>query len=457
MDFGALPPEINSARMYAGPGSSPMLTAAAAWDGLAAELNSAAIGYDSVLSELVGGPWVGPSSMAMAAAAAPYVTWMSATADQAELAGTQARAAAGAFEAAFAMTVPPVLVAENRAQLLMLAATNFFGQNTPAIAANEAEYTEMWAQDAGAMYSYASNAAATAASVTPFTEAPETTSAAGLAAQVAASSQAASTSIGGVQSALSQFIASVPAALQSLTSPAAATSASSVGTVTTSGILGDLTSSSLLTSLAAEYGDLPGFFGMFMGSNALGPLVNPNQWLAFQEFDLQRAAAASALEAQQQAVAAAARGAGGFGGFGGFGGLSGLGQSAAVGGLSVPPGWGWAAEAPTAAMLGGAPMTMPIAAVDPNIGNGMALPMLMGGVPPGAAANAGAKGAGKYGLPLAAVMTRPPAAGYGPGATSPPAAAYPVPAGFPTNGHAPPGYQPAIVYLPANGHASANA
>ena len=42
MDFGALPPEINSARMYAGPGSESMLAAATAWNGLAAELHSAA-------------------------------------------------------------------------------------------------------------------------------------------------------------------------------------------------------------------------------------------------------------------------------------------------------------------------------------------------------------------------------------------------------------------------------
>lgn len=38
LDFGALPPEINSGRMYAGPGSGPLLAAAAAWDALAAEL-----------------------------------------------------------------------------------------------------------------------------------------------------------------------------------------------------------------------------------------------------------------------------------------------------------------------------------------------------------------------------------------------------------------------------------
>ncbi|MGH8916831.1 MAG: PPE domain-containing protein, partial [Actinomycetes bacterium] len=37
MEFGAIPPEINSARMYAGAGSGPMMAAAAAWNGLAAE------------------------------------------------------------------------------------------------------------------------------------------------------------------------------------------------------------------------------------------------------------------------------------------------------------------------------------------------------------------------------------------------------------------------------------
>ena len=42
IDFGALPPEINSGRMYTGPGSGPMVAAAEAWDGLAAEMHSAA-------------------------------------------------------------------------------------------------------------------------------------------------------------------------------------------------------------------------------------------------------------------------------------------------------------------------------------------------------------------------------------------------------------------------------
>ncbi len=143
MDFGALPPEINSGLMYAGPGSAPMLAAATAWQGLAAELRSAATGYGSVIVELADAGWRGPSSVAMATAAAPYVVWMHNTAAQAEQAGTQAAAAAAAHEAAFAATVPPPFIATNRTLLMTLVATNFLGQNTPAIAVTEAHYGEM--------------------------------------------------------------------------------------------------------------------------------------------------------------------------------------------------------------------------------------------------------------------------------------------------------------------------
>ncbi|HVQ98519.1 MAG TPA: PPE family protein, partial [Mycobacterium sp.] len=150
MDFGMLPPEINSVRMYAGPGSGPMIAAATAWDELAAELQAGAASYSSVISGLTAG-WQGPSSAAMAAAAAPYVTWMRTTAAQSEQTANQARAAAAAYETAFAATVPPPVIAANRSLLMSLIATNLLGQNTPAIAATEANYAEMWAQDAAAM------------------------------------------------------------------------------------------------------------------------------------------------------------------------------------------------------------------------------------------------------------------------------------------------------------------
>ena len=178
MDFAALPPEVNSGLMYTGPGSAPMMAAAASWDNLAVEMYSAASDYGSVIANLTSGPWRGTASASMAAAAAPYVSWMSATAAQAEQAAGQAKAAASAYESAFGLTVPPPVIVANRTLLASLISTNILGQNTPAIAATEAHYAEMWAQDAAAMYGYAGSSAA-ASTLTPFTAPPATTTATG--------------------------------------------------------------------------------------------------------------------------------------------------------------------------------------------------------------------------------------------------------------------------------------
>ncbi|BBY34477.1 hypothetical protein BST33_10830 [Mycolicibacter minnesotensis] len=178
MNFAALPPEVNSGLMYTGAGSGPMLAAATAWSTLAAELHSAAAGYESVVAELTSAAWSGPSATAMVAAATPYTAWLNATAGQAEKAALQAKAAVAAYEAAFALTVPPPVIAANRARLLALLASNILGQNAAAIAATEAEYGEMWAQDATAMYSY-SALSKTAAELEPFAPAPQTANPAG--------------------------------------------------------------------------------------------------------------------------------------------------------------------------------------------------------------------------------------------------------------------------------------
>jgi PPE-repeat protein len=230
MDFGSYPPEINSGRMYAGAGAAPMLTAAEAWQDLAAELHSAASSYQSVVSGLTAGPWLGSSSASMAAAAASYVAWLNATAAQAEETAAHANAAAAAYQTAFASTVPPPIVAANRTQLMTLVATNLFGRNTQAIAANEAQYAEMWAQDAAAMYGYAASSAS-ATSLTPFTPPQQNTNPGGSAAQAAATSQAAGTSAGNVQSTVSsiqQAFSSVPNALTSTAAPAQSTDLSEV-------------------------------------------------------------------------------------------------------------------------------------------------------------------------------------------------------------------------------------
>lgn len=206
MDFAILPPEINSLRMYTGPGAGPMLAAASGWDALAAELLSAAAGYRAAIAELTGGPWLGPSAAEMTAAITPYLEWMTVSAAQAEQAAVQARAAAAAYEAAFVMTVPPAVITANRSLLMMLIATNVLGQNAAAIAATEVQYAEMWAQDSAAMYSYA-GAAASASVLTPFAEPPPTTSPEAGVQQAAVGAQS-------LVSSGSRLIAAIPQALQ---------------------------------------------------------------------------------------------------------------------------------------------------------------------------------------------------------------------------------------------------
>jgi len=412
----------------------------------------------------------------MVAAAAPYVAWMGATAGQAELAGSQALAAAAAHAAAFAATVPPVEIAANRALLMMLIATNFFGQNMPAIAATEAHYAEMWAQDAAAMYGYAASSAAATAQVTPFTPAPKTTNPAGLAAQGTATAQSVGSSTGtGVQSALSQLNSSITGALRTLASPLSSalggsSSAATTGTplpglggLAASGFsVGGFEESLLLDIVSAPEWVAIGMINTVFGGT-FGPLVGNPIGIGFQNANNAAAAAAAAAPAAAAAAAAApsALGSGfggGFGGLPGLGGLAGIGQAASVGGLSVPPGWGWAARGP-AALLGDVPMMSPLAAADSNLGAGFGFPFML---PPGLARTAAAGAAGvvagaagaKY-LPRLSVVARSPAAGYSDESATPPIPKYPVPAGFPTNGHAPPGYEAAIVYLPTNGHESA--
>ncbi|WP_009957303.1 PPE family protein, partial [Mycobacterium intracellulare] len=189
LDYGAFPPEFNSARIYSGPGSGSLVSAASAWSALAAELNSAALSYEKVVTALSSEEWLGAASATMAQAVQPYIAWMTSAAAQAEEAATQARAAAAAYEAALSASVPPPLVASNRMQVSQLQATNVLGQNTPLIAQLEAQYGEYWAQDAGAMYGYAGQSSA-ATKQTPFQKAPEITNASGQATQSAAVTKA---------------------------------------------------------------------------------------------------------------------------------------------------------------------------------------------------------------------------------------------------------------------------
>jgi PPE-repeat protein len=345
VDFAALPPEINSGRLYAGPGSGPMVEAAAAWDAVAAELGSAASSYRAVLSELVAGPWLGPSSATMAAVVAPYMSWMSATAGYAELTANQARAAAGAYETAFAATVPPPLIEENRTLLAALVMTNIVGQNTPAIAAMEAQYAEMWAQDAAAMYGYAGSSA-DAARLSLFSMPPQTTNPGGpstQAAAVAASTGASSSS--NTSSALSQLVSATPSALQGL-----ASNGSTGGLFQWLLDILDSPPIQAYETLSTETSGWENFLGgtTFLASGVgyvIDPMIN-----AAQAPGVAAITAASSAPAEGAAAASSLAGSVGSGtGASGPAGLgasavsAGMGEAASLGGISVPPSWGAAA------------------------------------------------------------------------------------------------------------------
>jgi len=388
MDYGALPPEINSTRMYFGPGSAPMLAAAAAWDGLAAELSSTAALYQSVIGGLVSEGWLGPASASMVAAVTPYMTWMRLTGASAEQTATQATAGAAAYEAAFAMTVPPTVVAANRAQLATLIATNVLGQNTPAIAVNEGEYAEMWAQDAAAMYGYAANSAA-AAKLTSFTQAPQTTNPAGQAGQATTVAQTTgTTATSGTQEVLGKLTSTAPSALQSLSTPLA-TSDSSVSDFLNSNFVNGVVSGGYINPAIIS----PAVISALSDINSLqapglaAPVVPPGSSFSIPAF-------ASAITPEVPRMIPA-------------GGLSaGMTKAALVGHLSVPQSWTAAAQVENhagAAVAGGG-------------WNSSALPESPAAVPgmpgvPAAAAPGRHFGNGpRYGFHVT-VMPRPPAAG----------------------------------------------
>ncbi|WAC94084.1 PPE family protein [Mycobacterium sp. Aquia_213] len=359
MFYGAFPPEFNSGRMYTGPGAESLVTAATAWANLAAELQSIATSYSSVLSNLTTGPWVGPSSLAMAAAAAPYVAWMQQTAAQAAQTAAQATQAAGAYETAFAAHVPPPLIAANRELLAQLMATNLLGQNTGAIAATEAQYGEMWAQDGEAMDTYFASSATASNSLEEFSPAPQTTNEEAPAMQAAAVTASSNTAAGN-----------------------AATTLAAAATTTPSGYSGPL---AWLAQLATDYQNfwtnllntVPGganFYTQFYNAlkiplglttqyNDIGLLINfpVSQWLKF--------APPAAYGALPKDALGAGLGALGFSRgtlFDAITPTAGFSRGTLVGSLTVPPSWASATPAirtVAAALTAAGPEAIPAAAL----------------------------------------------------------------------------------------------
>jgi PPE-repeat protein len=381
-DFASRPPELNSALIYSGAGAGPLMAAASSFNNLSSELTSNAASYQSVISQLTGSEWTGPSSEAMSAAAQPYITWLDTTSAQLRVAATQATASAAAYEAAFAASIPPPVILANRTTLATLVATNILGQNTPAIAANEALYGEFWAQDAAAMYGYASSASAASSTLTPLTPPAQNTNPAGQGQQAAAVSSAAGNN--GASSALNQSLGG----LQNASSAAAVPAQDTVGSVLSAlnGLFGVPIVSNTIYNIgvtlawnsAMMTATLP-LLGHFLAGSPFGVTISDTAPLgAGLGFGTTLAGASSA-------------------GVGGVGGatLAGMGSASSVGGMSVPASWSAAApgvESAAGTQLAGSGWTAAAdeAAVGTS-GSGM------NGVMPGMASAGGKAGMGMAG------------------------------------------------------------
>jgi PPE-repeat protein len=336
-DFAAQPPELISAKIYAGPGSESLQAAAAAWDGLSSELQSTAANFQSVITGLISGDWTGPSSEAAAAAAAPYVSWLSTTAGQAEQTASQARAAASAYETALAATVPPAEIAANRTQLLSLLQANIFGQYNAAIAALEAEYAQFWAQDVAAITGYSASSQSATTGLGSFTEAPQTTNSSGQATQAAATTAASA--------------AAAPTDLESILEQAEATATNFLNQVTT--LNGDYTKfftnalgsipggSTLATTWTNLYSFISGAGSQATWTNVANSTTSLglSQWKNF--FIYQPWSHGIGLGSLHAGLSSPGHAAG----LGAHAATAALGSAQTVGKLSVPPSWAGATPA----------------------------------------------------------------------------------------------------------------
>ncbi|ORW97300.1 hypothetical protein AWB92_05500 [Mycobacterium sp. IEC1808] len=391
--FTFFPPEINSALMFAGAGSGPLFMAASAWDSLATDLAGAAASFQNVVTGLTDGPWAGPASMSMAAAATPYVGWLSAAAGQAETAALQARTAASAFETALAATVPTPAVTANRVQLMALIATNILGQNTPAIFMTEFEYMEMWAQDVAAMLGYHGGALGVAAALPAFSPPPVNLS--GLTGLLSAPLTGVASQAGSLASSVGSAIAAsggVAAVGSAVSQASALASAAPISSLSTVAQVGMMPVSMMMSPImmAAQAG-MSGTNAASL-AGATGAAVDPAKFVS--------------------SAVPAGMGKGLGGGIGGLGGAeAGLGKARLVGAMSVPPNWQGSAPARmvSGAMSGlGSEMNgAAAAAAGAPMGGGMPMmPMPMGGMGAGGGMPGGMLGRGGA-SPTHVVQQRP--------------------------------------------------
>jgi PPE-repeat protein len=207
VDFSALPPEVISARIHAGPGAESLIEASGAWQRLGTSLEESAGINAAALSSLTEA-WQGPSAAAMTESVEPYLSWLHSTAQQCQQMAVAAQDAVAAFTSVRAAVVPVALVRANRTRLAELLATNQFGINLPAIAETEGEYQGMWANNSAAMSRYL--AASAQASTLPLFSSPAAIAGpTGLAAQASVLSSTTTSTTTAASSPISSIISAI--------------------------------------------------------------------------------------------------------------------------------------------------------------------------------------------------------------------------------------------------------
>ena len=178
-----LPPEINSANIWGGPGADSIEEAVRAWTSLRMEIWHLKSSFNQILHYLTD-EWSGPAAIQVIDAATPFLRWLYYLEDKLYATERHLRYFADAFLGARHDVVRPELIDANRAQILALSKDNEFGLNNAAIAARDEEYADYWDQDGEAMRWYRHTLAAVVKKLAPWTPPPPIATNTGLAQPV---------------------------------------------------------------------------------------------------------------------------------------------------------------------------------------------------------------------------------------------------------------------------------